>query len=150
MTINIRKAHKSEEPQLSKIAYSAKKHWGYPEQWMALWADGLVITPEFIANNNVWVATESKQIVGFAAICIKDSMAELEHLWVEPNHMRKGIGEKLFKNVLDYCGLKCIGKLRMESDPNARAFYEKMGAKFVGYIDSIPKPRKLPVYVLEL
>ena len=149
MQITLRKAHESEVQQLSEIAYLAKKHWGYSEQWMALWEDGLVIAPEFITNNNVWVATESKKIVGFAVICIENSMAELEHLWVEPNHMRKGIGERLFKNILDYCRLNGIEKLRIESDPNAQAFYEKMGAELVAYVDSVPKPKKLPVLEIE-
>jgi ribosomal protein S18 acetylase RimI-like enzyme len=95
MQITLRKAKKSDAANLSTIANAAKKHWGYPNAWMELWAEGLIITPEFIQNNTVWVAQDSDEIVGFVAICIQDVVAQLEHLWVIPEHMRKGIGNSL-------------------------------------------------------
>ena len=150
MEISIRRASKTEAEQLSGIALAAKKNWNYPEPWFKLWGDMLKITPEFILNNNVWVADHNNQIVGFAAISINESVAELEHMWIIPKHMRKGVGENLIKKVIEYCQFNGIEKLRIESDPNAQIFYEKMGAKLIGYVESKPKPRKLPVLELEI
>ena len=150
MKVSIRRASKAEAEQLSGIALAAKKHWDYPEPWFELWSDMLKITPEFISNNNVWVATYNNQAVGFAAISMNETVAELEHMWVIPKYMGQGVGKNLMTKVMQYCIHAGMKSLRIESDPNARAFYEKMGARFTGYVESIPKPRKLPVLVIEL
>ena len=71
-------------------------------------------------------------------------------MWVIPKHMKKGIGKILMKTVIGYCEGSGIESLRIESDPNARGFYEKMGARLVDYVESKPEPRKLPVLKLEL
>jgi len=148
--VSIRKASRADAKQLSGIALAAKRHWNYPEPWFKLWGDVLKITPEFIQNNNVWVADHNNQIVGFAAISINKSIADLEHIWIIPEHMRKGVGENLINKVIEYCQFNSIEKLRIESDPNSRIFYEKMGAKLIGYVESKPKPRTLPVLEIEL
>ena len=150
MNIKIRRAGEAEAKQLSEISFAAKKHWDYPETFFKHWNDALKISPEFIATNNVWVAVHNNERLGFAAISIKKTVAELEHMWVIPKYMRKGIGETLMKTVIEYCKDAGLESLRIESDPNARVFYEKMGARLIGYVESKPAPRKLPVLKLEL
>jgi len=108
----------------------------------------LEVSAEFIRNNKVWVATNDSQILGFIAISVNDQFAELEHMWVLPKFINKKIGKALFKHVVSYCKSNAVCTLRIESDPNAKAFYEKMGAHHIGFVDSIPKPRKLPVLEL--
>jgi len=150
MKVRIRKASKTEASQLSEIALAAKKHWNYPELWFELWGDVLEITPKFILNNNVWVADHNDQIVGFAAISMNETIAELEHMWIVPKHMGKGVGENLIRKVIEYCKCTGVESLRIASDPNAQIFYEKMGAKLIGYVESKPKPRKLPVLEMKI
>ena len=150
MRISIRRAGEAEAGQLSEISLAAKKYWDYPEPFFEHWNDDLKISPEFISNNNVWVAVHNNEILGFTAISIKDAVAELEHMWVTPEYMKKGIGKTLMKTVIEYCEDAGMESLRIESDPNARVFYEKMGARLVGYVESKPAPRKLPVLKLEL
>ncbi len=150
MKIRIRMADEAEAEQLSAISLAAKKYWGYPESFFDHWNDVLKISPEFIANNNVWVAVHNNEILGFSAISIKGTIAELEHMWVIPEHMKKGIGKRLMKAVIEYCKNAGMSYLRIESDPNACVFYEKMGARLIDYVESRPEPRKLPVLKLEL
>ena len=38
----------------TRIAFAAKRHWGYPERWIKYWSDGLTIAPEFARNNEVY------------------------------------------------------------------------------------------------
>ena len=148
--IRIRMAEEAEAEQLSDIAFAAKKYWGYPASFFEHWQDVLRISPAFITNNNVWVAVCNNEILGFAAISIKETIAELEHMWVMPEHMKKGVGKALIEAIIKYCEAAGIESLTIESDPNARGFYEKMGAQLTGYIESKPEPRKLPVLKLEL
>jgi len=150
MKISIRRAREAEAEQLSGISFAAKKYWNYPESFFEQWTDALKISPEFIAGNNVWVAVRNDEICGFAAISIRETVADLEHMWVVPKYIKQGIGKHLMKTVIEYCEDAGMESLRIESDPHARVFYEKMGARLVGYVDSKPKPRKLPVLRLEL
>ena len=150
MKISIRRACDSEAHKLSEISLAAKKYWDYPESFFEHWNNALRVSPGFIVNNNVWVATHNNEILGFAAISIKETVAELEHMWVIPKHIKKGVGKHLMKTVIEYCKDAGMAYIRIESDPNARVFYEKLGARMAGYVESKPEPRKLPVLKLEL
>ncbi|PYS84043.1 MAG: GNAT family N-acetyltransferase, partial [Acidobacteria bacterium] len=56
MDIQIRRAQPDEAAVLTEIAHAAKRHWGYPENWIEHWQDDLTITPDFIATNEMYVA----------------------------------------------------------------------------------------------
>ena len=150
MKVKVRKGKKTDARRLSEIAIASKKYWQYPNSWFQLWGNTLEITPEFMAKNNVWVVTQEAELLGFVAISMKQLDAELEHMWVLPEYMNQGIGTMLMNQAIEFCRLNNMRALRIESDPNAKTFYEKLGAKHIGYIDSVPKPRKLPVLIIEL
>ena len=150
MKITIREAKEEEASQLTRIAIASKKYWNYPDAWFELWSDTFEITSETIRKYKIWVAEENKQPIGFIGVSLGDGKAELEHLWVLPEFFNKGVGRSLFDTVVEYCRRKRISQIRIESDPNAKAFYEKMGARHVGFVESKPEPRKLPVLVLKL
>ena len=99
MQITIRPAKETEANQLSEIAITAKKHWGYPEAWFELWGNAFEITPDYILSNHVWVADSKSETLGFAAISVNEATAELEHMWVHPNYMRKGVGKTLMNKI---------------------------------------------------
>lgn len=150
MTISIRPADIHDATLLSAIAVAAKKSWDYPHEWLELWSDTLNITPQFINNNNVWVATRGTEILGFVAISVRKDIAQVEHMWVQPQVMHQGIGTKLFRHCIQYCKTHGLTMIRIESDPNAKGFYEKFGAKQVGEVASKPPPRRLPVLTIQL
>src|SRR5437660_12917814 len=77
MLIQIRRAKPNEAESLTAIAHAAKRHWGYPESWIERWTSDLAITPDFIANNEVFVAVNGGKIVGSCALVSSDSVAEL-------------------------------------------------------------------------
>lgn len=52
MSTTIRRAESEEAWRLSAIALAAKRHWGYPEEWMELWKDEFVITPEYVSREH--------------------------------------------------------------------------------------------------
>ena len=55
----------------------------------------------------------------------------LENLWVLPKHMGQGIGKRLFQHALERSRVYGVSCLKIEADPNAQSFYEKMGARKV-------------------
>ena len=146
MDIQIRRAQPDEAAVLTEIAHAAKRHWGYPENWIEHWQDDLTITPDFIATNEMYVAINGEEIAGCCALVMRDSLAELEHMWIRPAHMGNGVGRALFQQIVGRAAqLKATG-LELSADPNAEGFYKRMGAARIGEVRSEieGQPRVLP------
>ena len=145
-TITIRRAELEEAACLTEIALTAKSHWGYPESWFEAWREDLTITPEFIVRHEVFVATDEDKPVGFYALVISESATELDHLWVLPERIGKGIGRRLLAHALDRAAALNIATIEIVSDPNAEAFYLKAGARKIGEVLSTieGQQRRLP------
>lgn len=152
MEIGIRRASPNEAATLSEIAHAAKRHWGYPEEWIEHWKLDLTITPDFVANNEVLVATINSQIVGCCALVVSDSLAELEHMWINPEYIGSGVGRMLFDQVKARAAQLQLPALELSADPNAEGFYERMGAVRIGEVraDMSGQPRVLPRMKIEL
>jgi len=134
MSIDIRRAKPEEAQILTTIAYAAKGHWNYPEDWIEQWKFDLTITPEFISENEVFVAIVDGQIGGCCAIVLTGTLAEIEHMWIRPEKMGSGIGRALFEHATGRARERGASSLGLSADPNAEGFYERMGAKRVGEI----------------
>lgn len=136
---------------LTRISFSAKRHWGYPERWIQSWKDALTITPEFILGNEVHVAIVEGEPVGFYAFVESDGALELEHLWVEPDRIGVGVGRSLFEHAIGNAASMGAVSLKIEADPNAEGFYLRMGAWRTGenVYEIEGEKRKLPVLVFD-
>ena len=132
--INISQAKPEDAAELTAIAFAAKRHWGYPEEWIAEWAGQLTITPEFVSEHPTFVAREAGEMLGMAAIETDDLLREatIVHLWVKPQAMGRRVGAALFVACEQAARLSRATRLKVESDPNAEGFYRKMGAIPVG------------------
>lgn len=97
-----------------------------------MWKPGSTIDPEFIAENDVFAAIEKEEIIGFYALVQDGENFQLEHLWIKPAFIGGGIGRSLFHHAADQARNLGADILTIESDPNAEAFYRKMGAELVG------------------
>jgi GNAT superfamily N-acetyltransferase len=141
----LRAARAGDAPVLSEIASTAKRHWGYPAAWIALWREQLTVTPDDIASDHYVVAEVDGRIVGFIAVSVHGSDAEIEHLWVLPTAMGAGIGTALFRRAAVWCRARGMTALRVVADPNAVGFYARLGGRILGEEPSLPQPRSLPV-----
>ena len=76
----------------------------------------------------------------------------LEHLWVLPKAMRRGVGRALFVHAVERVRASGFETLEIESDPNAAGFYERMGARRVAttITELEGRLRELPVLVYEI
>jgi GNAT superfamily N-acetyltransferase len=142
----IRPATADEASTLTQIALESKKYWGYPEHWLKLWEPELTISREFIETNHVFVFESAGEIRGFYALCVQNSGAELEHMWVRPADIGAGIGKELFLNAMERAAQLNLNQVELSADPNAAGFYKRMGAQQVGEARSEidGQPRILP------
>ncbi len=145
--LKLRAATAEEAETLTKIAHDAKRHWGYPERWINHWQAELTISPDYLAHNHVVVAESNDQIVGFYSLVNRKDKAELDHMWVAPEHLGMGVGKELFIHAMQQAAGRNISEVEILSDPNAEGFYTKMGAYRIGEtvseIDG--QPRSLPL-----
>jgi GNAT superfamily N-acetyltransferase len=144
--LQIRRAVPAESEALTTLAHAAKRHWNYPDEWIAHWHDDLTITGDFIAHHEVFVALIDGQIAGCCALVLSDALAELEHMWIDPKQMGKGIGRALFQHVQTRAKEVGAPMLELSADPNAEKFYERMGARRIGDVpaDMLGHSRVLP------
>ena len=140
----IRRAVADDTAVLTAIAHAAKRHWGYPEAWIALWQRDLTVTPAFVERYPVYGAVEDDALVGFYALVFAGADCELEHFWVVPARMGAGVGRALFEHALERCRSIDARRLWINADPNAEGFYRKLGARRVGEVPSTPAGRMLP------
>ena len=144
--MRIRQASPDEAAKLTEIAHDAKRYWGYPEHWIKHWQADLTISPEFIANNDVYVAEQEGKLLGFYALIVRENKAELDHMWVAPKHVGSGVGKELFINAMQRAAGQNVSEVQISSDPHAEGFYQKMGATRIGEVASEidGQPRILP------
>jgi ribosomal protein S18 acetylase RimI-like enzyme len=117
---------------LTEIAHSAKRHWGYPERWIGAWRDILTMRPEFLTANVAFSAVEDGRAVGFYVLTTGTDGIHLDHLWILPAAMNRGIGRSLFVHAVAQTRDLGFRTIKIEADPNAEGFYRRMGALRVG------------------
>jgi predicted N-acetyltransferase YhbS len=149
----IRPARPEEADLLTALCKRSKAHWGYDESFMQMSEAALTIAPAFIAANAVLVAEKDGEILGVASVTPmeEDAAFDLVHLFVEPDLMARGIGRALFDAAASRARERGGDTLIILSDPDAAAFYRRMGAQDLGDApsDSIPG-RKLPLLAYRL
>ena len=153
MDIRVVRARPEQAERLTQVAHAAKSYWGYPSQWIEMWHNQLTITKQFILQNEVYAAVDDDEaILGFYALAGSGERMVLEHLWVQPRSLRGGVGRKLFDHAVQLATEIGAKRIEIESDPNAEAFYQKMGAETIGEVtyELEGLPRSLPLMVYSI
>lgn len=128
----IRTAHPSEAETLSRIAQLAKAHWGYAAADLARWKADLTFSPASINRWPTAVAEIEEEIVGVCQLTFVDNQATVEHLWVLPSQMSRGVGRGLLEWAKTAVSQRGLTRLIIDSDPHAAGFYEACGAVRIG------------------
>jgi GNAT superfamily N-acetyltransferase len=129
--ILIRRASPEDAEQLTQITLASKRHWNYPEEWIQRWLPELTFLPEYVAEHEMWLFVVDEKSAAYYSLKQNDDSLWLENLWVLPGYMGQGMGRMLFQHALERSRALGASTLKIESDPNAQSFYEKMGAKEV-------------------
>ncbi|MEO8308684.1 MAG: GNAT family N-acetyltransferase [Pseudomonadota bacterium] len=132
MILRIRAAQADEAGLLSQLAMDSKTSWGYAPDVMEAWRSDLTITPDAIAAHLVYVAEEHGMVVGFYMLQAAGPTWVLEHLWVRPDRMRRGVGSQMLQSVLSTANHSGLSRVHVAADPNAAGFYERQGGVRAG------------------
>ncbi|PFK43976.1 GNAT family N-acetyltransferase [Bacillus cereus] len=141
----VREALVNEANELSELALSSKATWDYSEEFIQACKEDLTITEEYVKNNYVYILEDAGVKIGFFSFLRKEEDI-LDFLYLHPNYKGKGYGKLLWQSVVEKAvelGMKCF---TIDSDPNAKGYYMKMGAKLIGEVPStVFKDRLLPL-----
>jgi GNAT superfamily N-acetyltransferase len=154
MGLTIARAKPSHAQELTEIAYAAKAHWNYPEPWLKFWRErgDLMVSATSIDKYPTFAAFYDDECVGFYSLILQEDKAILNDLFIRPAYIGQGVGKQLFQHALGTARALKVKWLELESDPNAKAFYEHMGMMHIGEKknDLLGTERALPVMRLEL
>jgi GNAT superfamily N-acetyltransferase len=132
--VNVRRALPGESQALTELAFAAKALWGHLEAQLRAWANDLRISPESILSEPTFVIEEERGLVGVVQLGTKNRPWSIEHLWVHPAEVRRGLGSQLVRHVLRYARERGEPELQVDSDPQAEQFYLRLGARRVGEV----------------
>jgi GNAT superfamily N-acetyltransferase len=97
-----------------------------------------------------YCAEDSGVLAGFYALSGRPPALELEHCWVLPAHMGRGVGARLVEHAALTARAVGAARLIIAADPFAEGFYRRMGAKPAGSVPSMPRGRALPRLLLRV
>ncbi len=143
----LRSARRSELEELSALALRSKAYWGYDKAFLAACEDALTLPANALEEAEIWVAQEGQALLGFLRlVALSTTVAEVYDLFVEPEHVGKGVGALLLSRAVHHARKHGLSTVRVEADPNAAAFYERCGFRPAGEVISTVDPtRALPV-----
>ena len=147
--------------RLTEIAFSGKRHWGYPEEYYEIWETELTITEDYLKNNVVKIILENDIIKGFYSICYNEDEKHvgetfiekgywLDFMFLDEKFIGNGLGKIMFNDSINEIKNNGGTNFYIFSDPNAQGFYKKMGCKFIRESKSSIKNRTIPIYKYEI
>jgi GNAT superfamily N-acetyltransferase len=152
LLVQIRSAKPGESRILTALCVRSKAHWGYDAAFMKLSAAALSVNEDDIAAGRVLVAVDdADRVIGMACVLQDGDMADLDALFVDPPAIGSGAGRALFEAAVVLARRQGARRMTILADPNAAAFYERMGARYLRNApsDAIPG-RTLPFYEYDL
>ena len=149
--MRLRKPESRELGVLSDLIMRSKAVHGYDAAFMEACREELTLTQEKISRGPIIVAEFGGAPAGVAQVMSYNGEWHLELLFIDPKHMGLGIGRRLMAWTVEEARCQGAKELHIEADPDAEAFYLKMGAERRGEAPSQSIPgRSLPLLVLPL
>jgi N-acetylglutamate synthase-like GNAT family acetyltransferase len=149
--LHIRRAKPSEAAALTDLALRSKAHWGYDAAFMARCRVALTVEPDEMRRHSYYVAERNGAIVGFYGFEPEGDAVGLARFFVEPMEIGSGVGRALLDHAKAAARRDGHTTLIAVADPNAAAFYERMGGQPAGSAPSeIDPARPLPVLRFDL
>lgn len=146
-------ASTKDKKKLDKLACKSKQYWNYPDHYIKLWLQELEVKETLLEEGRIYKAIDMNlEILGFYGLEGLPPALTLNGFWVSPDHMKKGVGKRLFSHMIKTANTLDARTVRWESDPNAASFYLKMGAHKVDEKEYLldGEKRILPVMQVDL
>jgi GNAT superfamily N-acetyltransferase len=128
VSIAIRRAGAQDAPTLNAIVHGSESHKGE----YAPMLDGYVITAGQVARDEVYLAEERGEVLGFYSLMLGET-PELDLLFVADAAHGRGLGRLLMEHMRGIARAHGVTSVKVVSHPPAADFYRRIGAIDVGY-----------------
>jgi GNAT superfamily N-acetyltransferase len=149
--MHIRVAKPEQADDLTRLAVRSKRAWGYDDDFMERVMPDMIVLPHYLIAERGIVAEEAGMPIGYAIVSVEGDRAFLRDLFVEPGRFRQGVGTALFGEAVRFAREQGAESITLCGDPNAIAFYERMGMRQIGDEPSIAgNGRMLPIMKFDI
>jgi GNAT superfamily N-acetyltransferase len=129
--VRIRLARPEERELLEELQRRASLALGEYNDLLEAHPDAIDLPSAQIERGQVLVAEVADDVAGFAVVLIEADHAELDGLFVEPEHWRRGIGSALIGAAVHEARRMGLS-LMVIANPSSREFYERCGFTLEG------------------
>jgi streptomycin 6-kinase len=144
MEITIKQATVENCQDINQILRLSKGHWGYSEDFLDRFMAGFSITEEYLEMYDVKLFLVDNEIAGyFNFITNQAGEFELDNFFLHPRYIGRGLGRSLWDSCCQIAK-NHAKEFVIWSDPNAEAFYAKMGCERIGVRKSPTMPDRYP------
>jgi GNAT superfamily N-acetyltransferase len=145
----LRPARPDETTILTELALRSKAYWGYDAAFMDACHDALTFSVADAAQTTV--AEVAGRVIGLCTLVLDSDPPELRDMFVAPQAIGRGVGRLLWRDAVERARRAGCRWFKIESDPNAQGFYERMGAVQVGTVlSTCIEGRTLPLMRYDL
>jgi len=149
--MSIEKANKTDAAQLTELTIRSKSYWNYTKQQIETWRNDLTITNDYLIEKEVFKLTKQNTLIGYYSFFkISNKEVKLDNLFIEPRFIGEGFGAILMQDFLQRCKDLNFNRVVLDSDPNAESFYQRIGFKRIGKLETSIKDRYLPIMELKI
>ncbi len=118
----------SQLAEINSVIARSKAYWPWPEQYLSAALPLLEVSGEYLNLNPSFVATDADgAVLGFGSLASADQRTYVDHLWVRPDRIGQGIGQRLCEWLLNCARERGLEELWVLPDPPAEGFYCKQG-----------------------
>jgi streptomycin 6-kinase len=145
MTFTNKKATLNQLDNINQLIRASKSHWGYDEKFLNQYMEITSITQDYLEKNTANMLYLNQEFIAFYSFTLDaDEILTLDKFFLDPHHMGKGYGRKLWQACCDTA--KYLGKTEfiIWSDLNTETFYLKLGCKKIGVKQSPIRPGIYP------
>lgn len=149
----VRAAKRQECELLSALALRSKGYWGYDAEFLEACRAELTLAAKDFDHLVVRVAEAAAgEVAGFYAFGeLSTNEGEVWFFFVDLPWIGQGIGRVLFDDMAAVARARGWRSLRIDADPGAATFYERMGASQIAEVESNSiLGRMLPRFELKL
>ncbi len=127
------------------MALRSKSYWGYDDEFLEACRRELTLSAQEVDSLVVRLAEDPYGcIAGFYALDTLDhDEGELRLFFVDVAFIGTGVGRLLFDDLMQVAHTRGLRFLRLDADPGAAPFYERLGAQRVGDVESSSVPGRL-------
>lgn len=129
----VRDARRYERIALEALQWRASLHNDGDRAALLAHPDAISLPQRQIDHGIVRVLEQTAAIVGFAVLLEPTAGAcELDGLFVEPEHMRGGLGRRLIDDAVRIARARGATRIEVIANPHADAFYRAVGFTVAG------------------